>query len=225
MEEPVPSSPPPSEPTNSAPASAPEDTVRKPGFAFDRSDLIALIALVISLLGTMLAYRETSILGEQQLLAQEQQQLALDQKAANVWPYISISFEFGQSSDTTMDLQFDIINDGVGPALISETYLLLDGERIEIDSIAAAVQHAYPQLRPELTYYSRFEDGILRPADLTSLFTLRFQENNPMRSVVTELADRLDLYCCYCSVYGECWRFVKGGWAEPTKECVIPTLR
>ncbi|MEM9258043.1 MAG: hypothetical protein AAGA62_00270 [Bacteroidota bacterium] len=70
---------------------------------------MALIAIVISLVGTGVSIIEARIL-------REQQNLMMEEKAASVWPYVTESNLVRQDSNSLI-IEFSLRNDGVGPAL------------------------------------------------------------------------------------------------------------
>ena len=204
-----PAAPPPSAQPPEPPATSPSP------FALDRSDVIALIALVISLLGTVLAYRETRILNEQQ-------QLAMEQKAASVWPYVEVEKTFDYTTDSTLEFRFAIQNPGVGPALISKMDLVYEGQRVRADSLALLINHNHPEANAKQLSSRTFSEGIFSAGTTLPLavigFAVRGQTFEEMAGHVSDLA----LDCCYCSVYGTCWRYSEEDWALPSTECSVP---
>ncbi len=99
---------------------------------FDRSDYIAFVALVISLVGTLVSVRETQILYEQQAVM-------VAEKSASVLPYVSVKKIADVRGDTAVHLSLNIVKDGIGPALLNTLSLKFKGRLVRADSLAAAV--------------------------------------------------------------------------------------
>ena len=94
---------------------------------FDRSDLMSLLAVLISLGAFWVSIYEANIMRDQQEIMQEQTK-------AYVWPYIQANSKFSydfKDDNWNVDLSYSILNKGVGPARIKETELKIGGQVVE----------------------------------------------------------------------------------------------
>ena len=58
-------------------------------------------------------------------------------------------------------------------------------------------------------------------------FTLHIASASPEAEIdsLLAMAEAIEVDLCYCSVYGECWTYVKDEWARPTATCAgVPRL-
>ena len=165
----------------------------------DRSDYIALIALAVSLVGTLIGIRETNIL-------REQQQLAAAQQSATVLPYVATENELNYLNDSTVLYTLQLTNEGVGPAIIADLRLQFDDRDVLVDSLMRRIK-ADPTAGPNVSMaYLNSSTGGFIPAGATErLFALELA-GSPTISAIRSFAERFDLHVCYCSVYNECWR-------------------
>ena len=76
----------------------------------DRSDIIAVFALLISFLTFGIGVYETRIMSKEQKMMQSQQE-------ASVWPYLEIKRDFSQGLENRITIS--VINKGVGPAILN----------------------------------------------------------------------------------------------------------
>ncbi|MBB4079835.1 hypothetical protein GGR28_002462 [Lewinella aquimaris] len=202
-----------SRPTEGGTAAPVPQTQRR--FAVDRSDVIALIALVVSLVGTIVAVRETQIL-------QEQQALMDAQKSASVLPYVNSDKRFEIRGDTITRVTMTVINTGVGPALLSKLSITLDGDPVSAASLEDRINERYPGMAMTQLFSNTIDGGILPVGEEVALFTLRFDLREMDFTTVTQFMGRVKVEICYCSVYGACWNYRETGWNERSTDCSLP---
>lgn len=179
---------------------------------FDRSDLIALLALVISILGTVISMRETNILQEQQAMAREQ-------KSATVWPHLDTDVIINYLEDSTFEYNLSVENNGIGPALLQLLALNYDSTQVSPDSLSSLLVRDFPDTQVELISYVGIEKGVLAPGETVKLCQLRITVNGQDIDQLIKMIDRIDIESCYCSVYDECYRYNPDNWPEKGKSC------
>jgi hypothetical protein len=144
----------------------------------DGSGVAAVIAAFVGLLALCVS-GYTAYLQRQQVRAQ-------------VWPYI----EFGSSNSRH---ELDVMNKGVGPAIIRMVQIYVDGKP----------QHNWKQVYAALGL--RFE----HPPLFSTINSVVISAGEHIRQVVfadeadfntfVAQAKRVDMSVCYCSTLGECW--------------------
>ncbi|MGF1461882.1 MAG: hypothetical protein ACFB2Z_01705 [Maricaulaceae bacterium] len=158
-----------------------------------RNNLLALTALAVSCAALGVSVFEAAI-------------ERADQQAS-VWPYLQIGASY--SSD---GFALEAVNKGVGPALVRDLRVTLDGEPV-IDWINL--------LDRVLGEGHGIDYGVLRATDVVSrvvspgeavtLFALPW---NDQTRTLAAASGRIGLSACYCSVFDRCWTVVPEG-ADP----------
>lgn len=92
-------------------------------------------------------------------------------------------------------------NSGLGPARVRWFTVSLD-EQPKKDWVE--VKSSLPLPRGEFTYTDPYPDTIVRQGDRVELFG--FKGDYPARTQLMQVAPRLKMSICYCSLYEECWR-------------------
>jgi hypothetical protein len=175
--------------------SPPDEAARAAkGFRIDLA--IAICALLVSTLATGATWWQSRVV---------QQQLS-----AQVWPYLSIDVTTGPDA-----IRIALINYGLGPALIRDAVLTVDG-RPQRDLPAGIVRMLgdLPSLRKQAgarrTASFRLSSvgagTVIRPSEDRMLLDV---SGNPAlaRRLIAAQA-RVDLRVCYCSILEQCWRIV-----------------
>ena len=113
---------------------------------FDRSDLLSILAVIVSLSALGVSVYEAGILREQSALMQEQQKAA-------VWPYMDTNANHLYSKETM--IEFSFTNKGVGPAKIKSFDLLINGQTFsDSDEISAYFSKLIPNSESLIVSYS-----------------------------------------------------------------------
>ena len=138
--------------------------------------------------------------------------------AAASWPFLQVSTSDsdGQGHDV---LKIDVINAGIGPALVEYFEVAFDGKPVASSSELLqrccgfdprtprpVVEHA-----PQIGTWTEGNVGgtILRPSEDRVFFTWpRTPENTKAWQTLRDAAAgrRLLVRACYCSVFNECWQ-------------------
>ena len=184
---------------------------KKPGF--DRSDIIAFVALTISIIGTVISIQETSIMNRQH-------ELMTEQKAASAWPYLDdeINIEY---TDSIVTITLDIVNKGTGPAIVGETTFFYADEELEVYDVGQVLTQYFPgaDIRQNQSY--KFANSVFAPNDRQRIITLIARQSDELHAALPMIQQNFNLEFCYCSIYGACWSFPREGWPQPTKDCEI----
>jgi hypothetical protein len=146
--------------------------------------IIAVSALLISSLATAASWWQSRVVAQQ--------------LSSQVWPYLSIS--------TTYDPQYvavDVVNDGLGPAIIHSVVLTVDGKPYANPSRAFRLVFRPPKRSSFGSQTSGLSPGsVIRASGSTRIFRI----NAPWAArQFGAAAPRFDLRVCYCSLLGNCW--------------------
>jgi hypothetical protein len=159
--------------------------------------LIAICALFISTLATGASWWQSRVV---------QQQLS-----AQVWPYLAFDVTL---TSTPAALQLAIVNYGLGPALIRDIVIAVDGQpqhdmpaalaKIIGNPAALAVRKAAggPKATFELT--SLDQGAVVRASETRTLVDVSGSPALAQRLIAAQ--QRLDMRVCYCSILEQCWR-------------------
>jgi hypothetical protein len=163
--------------------------------AFTGSQIASLIAVIVSLSALMVSIYEANIM-------KEQQQLMVSQQKTSVWPYVKGNTLY--SFDTLSSIKVVIENKGIGPALIDEIRISINGQSVA----------GYTEINDKLgetfignEYYlslASLADHVLAPAEKLEVLSIRFPAFPEQMNIVGSMEINYDL--CYCSVYNECWK-------------------
>lgn len=166
----------------------------------DRSLLVALVAVAISLIGTLVSVYEAQVL-------REQQDLLVEQKSAAAWPFMKCTPLVNYENDTLAILMYQVGNKGIGPAILGDVRYLFDGKDYESYSIADGIAEKYDSLVFVMgTQNMQIDSSVFQPSEAMNVFTVRLKAKKPENTwVFNKIANELSVQFCYCSVYGDCW--------------------
>ena len=138
------------------------------------------------------------------------------QFSATVWPYLT----FITSSSTDRYFELDVSNPGIGPALIYNSAVTRDGQRIErpigptsLPAIASAFESEVRATKADdvkagLHNAANVTASTILPGDVIpagqKLQLLRVEGKRVTDRVLAQI-HRVDLTLCYCSLLGDCW--------------------
>ena len=127
-----------------------------------------------------------------------------------VWPIL----EFGYSNHP--DIHFTLANKGVGPAIIRQVVVKVDGQPVVdwVEALRKLVGLEEPRYSE-----SDMSGRVLAAGESLTIFTPRDPENNPIlydRSnplyvQMNKDRERIEVEICYCSTLGDCWTLRGGG--------------
>jgi hypothetical protein len=139
---------------------------------------------------------------------------------SSVWPYVL--YDTSDATDTgTPRLAYDVINQGVGPAIVRSFALAYDGKYVgSLRELMALCCQARP-----LTgiFASTVADRVIQ-AHETVTFIQGFPDRADLKTyeMLSAARKHVTIRMCYCSVLGECWELdasVFAGTPVPVHVC------
>lgn len=163
---------------------------------------MALLAIVISLIGTGVSIVEANILRDQQALMTEE-------KAASVWPYLVLNGK-ADVDKNQLTLSYELNNKGVGPALIGDLTLRNKiGKGINPIQLIDQLEADHPELEIIPTASKDSKKEVLAAGDryqiLELLILTKDPEKAPINLAMVPIMQDITIEYCYCSIYGDCW--------------------
>jgi hypothetical protein len=170
--------------------------------AFRLDFFIAVAALLVSALTAGALIYQTRVVAQQY--------------AATIWPYIDVSSSYSRGAET-----IEVVNDGLGPALIRSAQLSVDGKSVsswheyllalasepELRRIFLRSRAAYLSGLPTALIISTSSIGpstIIRSGESLSLLKLSLGSRAPL-AMQELLRHQMTIDFCYCSLNGNCW--------------------
>jgi hypothetical protein len=115
--------------------------------------------------------------------------------SAQTWPYVTIGWSYANDETGVA-----VDNDGLGPALIRDVVLTIDG-REQHDALSA-VRQIVSNPKAEVQIHALTRGVVIRAGRSLSLFVVRGPAPaNELRAAQS----RINLQICYCSILGQCW--------------------
>ncbi len=153
------------------------------------------------------------------------------------WPFLQAATS-DSAPDGSRILIFDMVNAGVGPALVETFEVKLDGRPLRTASEMMQRCCGYDPRKPHPVAIHQpgigsWTEGnlagtVIRAGESRRLFAYPMTDANArawtiLRDIVA--ARRLLARACYCSVFGECWQGSSAG-LHPTRvdRCVAPAV-
>lgn len=180
--------------------------------------LIAVCALLVATIAAAAAAYQTYVINAQ--------------FSATVWPYLS----FDVNNDTAASsFSLGVRNVGLGPAIVRNTVVTLDGSPVGPGSTGNPIETAIDRAiqNAVVAESRRHQHGLMHattsslgagdvvPAD--SATTLMRVQGPDVYKNVMALRPRVDVTICYCSVLGRCWtRRLKDPVPEPRDVRMCP---
>lgn len=185
------------------------ESKEKTSLRFSRADIIAFIALFVSLGALLVSVYEANILSAQQSIMQSQQK-------SSVLPYLvenvnmSINGEEGTYSYT-------LENKGIGPAKITSAVLSFNEKEIEdYFAFLEELKIIFPSGIDFGLSYHPPKDYFLSPKEKIKIIEFQFPEFSKDISILQKLKFNFEI--CYCSIYEDCWSIGKDK-KSPKKGC------
>jgi len=145
--------------------------------------LIALIAVLISFSTLFVYLYQSSLMKTQQKMS--------------VWPHITFGPSWSEDH-----LVINLINKGVGPAIIKKFTIMVNDN--QINGIHEIMNFLPDSLQTDFQYSSIWSGQVVMAAENITLF----QVNNPktikhLLQLMHE--EKISIEICYCSIYNDCW--------------------
>lgn len=186
--------------TDPTPESTP-NPAQTPARKRDPEFWIAMGALLISGLAMLSSVMQVSV--------------QRNQERAMVWPHVSARQAF-----SAQGYEFIARNKGLGPALVRDVAILVDGQRVagwvEALNVLVGKDHGYGWDRIRA---NDLQDTVLGADESSRLFAVDWDER---LRLAFPGDDRLEVRICYCSFLRECWISRAGVDHEPVDECPAP---
>ncbi len=137
-----------------------------------------------------------------------------NQERAMVWPHVSARPAFSATG-----YEFVARNKGLGPALVRDVAILVDGRRVEgwIEALDVLVGpgHGYGWDRIRA---NDLQDTVLGADESARLFAIDWDDR--LRAAFPG-DDRVQVRICYCSFLGECWTSRDGLDHDRVEQCPV----
>jgi hypothetical protein len=176
---------------------------------------MALLAIVISLIGTGVSMMEAGIL-------RDQQKLMVEEKAASVWPYV-VSSTSVVKTDKGIEIEMVLTNKGVGPALLSPVTFSAAGKQGSVAQLLPIISKNHPGLVLLAMFTKGSSKEVLAAGEEITVYTILVvdsakdtlagaSEDTAIGSMdvsllnkTAEIVDAITFDFCYCSIYGDGW--------------------
>ena len=121
------------------------------------------------------------------------------QLSASTWPYVTIS-----TTVSPRDVKLDVINEGLGPALIRNATLTFDGKRYVRwrDVLHAMARKTHSKQHVGLEVYDFGNGSVVRSGETSRIIGV----HGPLAlRFATATAPLTNVALCYCSILQQCW--------------------
>jgi hypothetical protein len=149
--------------------------------------LVAGLALVISGTAAAAGWYQTHVIAQQ--------------LSAAVWPYVTVGSTFDGEH-----LRVNVRNDGLGPAIVESFVVSVDGkpQRSILSTLRTLVGRVKRDSSHSSIALSAVIPGeVIRSNGEVTLFAVTSKTVVP--ELGRQMARRLTLHTCYCSIVGNCW--------------------
>lgn len=153
------------------------------------------------------------------------------------WPFLQIDTSDG-TPDGAEIMMFDVVNSGVGPALVQSFEVQLDGKPVKssADLLTKCCGYDPKKPRPMSVYQPEIgswttgtiSQSVIRAGETRQFFRLVKTDKNERTYQILKKAvaeRRLVARGCWCSVFDECWQ---GGFiglhVERVDRCAVPAV-
>lgn len=160
--------------------------------------------------------------------------------AASTWPFVQVQVS-NADPDTKLDLQFEVVNTGVGPAKIESFEAFWNGKAYRSGDDLLRDCCGYVHVKstsPEARNHTPLSTGtvqgmVLRPGEIETFIHYPLHDDNlDVWTKLNKVRDQMTFRICYCSVLNECWRnkvhselYIPGQLhPERVKTCPVPAV-
>lgn len=125
-----------------------------------------------------------------------------NQQYATVWPYLEPRVEY-----TNNKFELFIQNKGTGPAILQNMKINLDGKdyvdyQLLLKDLLHVTDDAFKSM--SISFNSK---QVLSAGERVEVFTAEVKDSI---NIVSDFPQRTVLTICYCSIFGDCWKYVDG---------------
>ena len=151
----------------------------------DPEMMVALSALVVAVTALVVSVLQAQIMRQEQHVS--------------VWPAVSMGVDVSADQGS---FEFSAQNKGIGPGIVREFRLEVDGEPITSwDDFERAISPELPRASAGRNQRS-LTGVVLLPGEERRVYGFQNPEAYPL---LREGLGRVRMTVCYCSVYGRCW--------------------
>lgn len=134
--------------------------------------------------------------------------------AASTWPFLQVQIS-NADPDAKLDLQFQVVNAGVGPAKIESFELYWKGKPYRSGGQLLSECCGYREVKatsPEAKSHTPLLKGtvqgiVLRAGELETFIHYALGNDNlAIWNALDKARDQMTYRVCYCSVLDQCWR-------------------
>jgi hypothetical protein len=141
------------------------------------------------------------------------------QVRAQVWPYL-------ETSSDNMPLRLIVTNRGVGPAIVKDVAVTVDGQPVTnwkdlLDRIAKQHNHFYSTIHRRVVSAGERVD-VLQPHDDKGKDVFASDPKGSFGDLLNQALPRIDMRICYCSTLEDCWTVDDAG-TRATRVCPAPS--
>lgn len=160
----------------------PEVSVRR---VMDLNSIATIGAVILSIVAISISLLEVSTMRTQQ--------------RASVWPYLEIAQRYSGDG-----FQITLKNKGVGPALIKDFSMMLDGKPApNLDKMIVDVVGEENAFSYDIYGSSNPSNGVVSAREEVRLFSVPWEDRT--RLFAERAQNRVDISVCYCSIHDQCW--------------------
>lgn len=153
-----------------------------------RSEMIVAVAAIVVSIMTLFVYIF-------------QARIMMDQQHTSAWPYVEWTMTY--ISEENQEFYISVVNKGVGPALVKDTKLYLDGKLYDNDYRSFMEDLVGKGKRDSLwIMYSIVDNRVMAPGEEVKIFHVKSWKGT--RIPLVEYG-RLKYTLCYCNIYKDCW--------------------
>lgn len=169
----------------------------------DRSDILATVAILVSLGAIFVSLRQTSILKEQQLIMAEQQEIMSSQLEGSVWPHLVTNVNVSDNQGIRT-VEYGVTNKGVGPAKIKRFEFMLGDTHIrDITDLSQYVIELKDFVRLAGISMSIPVETVLAPNETRQVYRISYLHSDVAHVESAALVNQELI--CYCSIYDNCY--------------------
>lgn len=169
----------------------------------DRSDILAIVAILVSLGAIFVSVRQTSILKEQQIIMAEQQEIMGSQLEGSVWPHLVTNVNVSDDQGIRT-VEYSVTNKGVGPAKIKRFEFTLGDTHISnVGDLSKYVIGLKDFVRLAGMSMSVPTETVLAPNETREVYRISYVHSE--RSQLESTAMVNEEHICYCSIYDNCY--------------------
>jgi hypothetical protein len=146
--------------------------------------------LIIALMAVFISFSTLFVYLYQSSLMKTQQKMS-------VWPHITFGPSWGNDY-----LTINIINKGVGPAIIKKVSIEINDK--QVDGIHKLMNFVPDSIQSDFNYSSKWPGQAIMAGETIQLF----QTNSPKTIIyLLKLVEenKIKMEICFCSIYNDCW--------------------